>query len=484
MSQRIGYAFPLAMILASLLFQPSPLIRTEEDDDTDQQSCCGDTLSHAEWLLLQIRGGSYQNDQGDNNDENDDEEGDDNDDEDEDEDEDYIPDDDDDDDDHNINEDDIVSKEVNNDSSNNPTTSVEEKQSSLSTTTRRLRHDRVVINRKQRRRRHTLPLLWLLLQWLIPLRMPLLSNMEYKHTFEGYRWSWTMMLHGKVNMHSPGLSYMTLRPECNGNPYPNPSANTNIFSDIHSFNYEETLVNSIRSSTVMQMFPRQMPKVFHEVDKIIGSQCTNGQMVMKTAYFSSTNSGPYHRIIDPTVDLLETYRAHRSSNWSSKFWYALVDKAPPGHEFILRGTGSISSSIPLLGGRGGGEKDKPDEITFIDRSSCLQDDPIRIHNNHFTIQFDTDYNSGSDNISNNIIPPFRLLIRGCPEGNLQNCHDVYLNKGEKRHFSALRTITISIDKRKKLDTICSESTKEDIVIKLTQIQKPEMMQQQIQSSQQ
>lgn len=198
MSQRIGYSFPLAMIFASLLFQPSNII------DQDQIDIGGDTLSHAEWLLLQIVG-------------------------------------------------------------------------SKSTTT---------LQKKRLRRRHILPLLWLLSQWLIPLRMPFISNFEYKHTFEGYRWSWTMMLHGKVNMHSPGLSFMTLRPTCNGNPYPNPQATDNPFWDIHSFQYENHLHSSIRSQTVMQMFPRQMPKVFYQVNEIIGNQCTMADMVMKTAYFS------------------------------------------------------------------------------------------------------------------------------------------------------------------------------------------------------
>merc|ERR1719491_1377071 len=37
MSQRIGYAFPLAMILASLLFQPSPLIRSRTKIEEDKK---------------------------------------------------------------------------------------------------------------------------------------------------------------------------------------------------------------------------------------------------------------------------------------------------------------------------------------------------------------------------------------------------------------------------------------------------------------
>jgi hypothetical protein len=44
----------------------------------------------------------------------------------------------------------------------------------------------------------------------------------------------------------------------------------------------------------------------------------------------STNKGPYHRIIDPTVDLLDVYNAHSQLPWLSKLWHAIKDKAPPG----------------------------------------------------------------------------------------------------------------------------------------------------------
>jgi hypothetical protein len=68
--------------------------------------------------------------------------------------------------------------------------------------------------RRRRQKIYVWPLLYLLVQWLIPARMSIVSYGESKHTFEGYRWSWTMMLHSKSNMISPGLSFMTLTPEC------------------------------------------------------------------------------------------------------------------------------------------------------------------------------------------------------------------------------------------------------------------------------
>lgn len=409
MSKRIGYSFPLAMILASLVFQPSPLIAQE------QNSFEGDTLSHFNWIRWQVTGSvnfiadirMYFGNKDDNQ----------------------------------------VEKEDNE----------KEKENT---------------NKQSCRTIYYMPLLYLLIQWLVPLRMPLVSNKEYKHTFEGYRWSWTMMLHSKSNMLSPGLSYMTLRPECNGMQYPNPQADQSPFWDVHSFPYEQYTQQSIRSRSTMQMFPRTLPKVFNEVDKKINNHCPGEKMVMKAAYFSSTNAGPFHRIIDPTVDLMETHRAHVASTWYQKILYAILDKAPSGYEFILRGSGSVTipsghNSIKSVDG----------QITFVDRSSCLQIDPIRVHSRSFKLSWDTDS-----------VVPFRLKLRGCPDIrdlSPEKCAEIYLEVGEVQEIPAMRTILIGIDARRNLgDTpVCSKTTKEDVVITLTDLGFPQEIEQQLKQQQ-
>jgi hypothetical protein len=138
----------------------------------------------------------------------------------------------------------------------------------LHTNTKR-RSDSPPTGRQRRRHVYVWPLLYLLVKWLIPLRMPIVSHGEFKHTFEGYRWSWTMMLHSKSNMASPGLSFMTLTPECENisQPYPNPLAADMAFLDVHSVPYERSLSTRIRTASLAQMFPRQMPKIAHNVDK-------------------------------------------------------------------------------------------------------------------------------------------------------------------------------------------------------------------------
>ncbi len=192
MSQRIGYAFPLAMIFSGLLFMPMGVI------ETDQASVGGDSLSHINWLKMQT---------------------------------------------------------------------------------------------KKPSKKRAAALLFLLLQWLIPLRMPIVSNGEFRYTLEGYRWSWTMMLHGKKAMHSPGLSFMTLTPKCGDlPPYPNPMARTTPFIDVHGVPWEPAIIysNVPRSLAVINMFAGIMPKVANYVfEEFMGQKsCPVGTPELMASYFS------------------------------------------------------------------------------------------------------------------------------------------------------------------------------------------------------
>ena len=169
----------------------------------------------------------------------------------------------------------------------------------------------------------------------------------------------------------------------------------------------------------------------------------------------STNDGPFHRIIDPTVDLLDVYKAHSRLPWVSKFWNAIRDRAPDGKQFILRGSGSIGVPIEAQKESGRGE------IVLVDRSPCLQLDPIRIHSNAFELEFDSD--SPND---------FSLLVSGCHGLDRKtNCQEMYLEKGRKVQVPPYRTVSIGIDPRQDLGgTSCSETKQEDVVIKLTNVQ--------------
>eukprot|EP00531_Pseudo-nitzschia_arenysensis_P011580 CAMPEP_0116132866 /NCGR_PEP_ID=MMETSP0329-20121206/9787_1 /TAXON_ID=697910 /ORGANISM="Pseudo-nitzschia arenysensis, Strain B593" /LENGTH=205 /DNA_ID=CAMNT_0003627431 /DNA_START=362 /DNA_END=979 /DNA_ORIENTATION=+ len=165
---------------------------------------------------------------------------------------------------------------------------------------------------------------------------------------------------------------------------------------------------------------------------------------------------PYHRIIDPTVDLLEVHKTHSNLPWLSKFGYALIDKSPK--EFILRGSGTIQSDFLQEY-----DKEETGTLLIVDRACCLQVDPIRIHSNSFQLEFDS-------SIIKNI--GFDLLIKGCSGTNLveENCHEISLRKGQGIQLPPMRTISIGIDSKVDLGkTTCSESHREDIVLKLTNV---------------
>jgi len=172
----------------------------------------------------------------------------------------------------------------------------------------------------------------------------------------------------------------------------------------------------------------------------------------------STNNGPFHRIIDPTVNLLDVYKAHSKLPWLSKLWNAIRDKAPAGKQFILRGSGSIRVPIDIEKVHKGDDKG---EIVLVDRSPCLQVDPIRIHSNAFELEFDSD--SPID---------FRLSVKGCQGLDREtNCQEMHLEKGNKIQVPPFRTVSIGIDARRDLGgTSCSETKQEDVVIKLTNVQ--------------
>ena len=57
---------------------------------------------------------------------------------------------------------------------------------------------------------------WVVVQLCIPLRMPLISGGEFPVTAQGYRYSWTMMLHSKTNhIVGPMLNMTDVMPQQN-----------------------------------------------------------------------------------------------------------------------------------------------------------------------------------------------------------------------------------------------------------------------------
>ena len=267
MSLHIGYSFPVAMILSILLFQPmattettAPIITTTTTTSSTDEL---DTICHARWFWFQLMG-----------------------------------------DDRGV-DDTARSKNKTSSSSNKGTLSDDAGSNTSQNDSKEhcIRKDIIPatiaetivqtppLPRRRRRRQHQrqiLPLLWLLLQWCLPLRMPVVSHGEYKYNFEGNRWSWTMMLHGKTSIHSDGLTFMTVRPECNGTPFPNPEASQQPYMDIHTFPYERHVFPP-KILAFLMAFHRQLPKLYYQIHQNfpLGAMCrTNGGMQMKASFFS------------------------------------------------------------------------------------------------------------------------------------------------------------------------------------------------------
>ena len=106
--------------------------------------------------------------------------------------------------------------------------------------------------------------LWIALQVILPLRMPIVSRGEYAYTAEGYRFSWTMMLHSKAIIMSPNQYTGNLRPTCNHAEWPT--------SDRIPF---QNLIG-LRGMAALSMFPRILPKLSYHVGEILEKSCPKG----------------------------------------------------------------------------------------------------------------------------------------------------------------------------------------------------------------
>lgn len=100
------------------------------------------------------------------------------------------------------------------------------------------------------------------------------------------------------------------------------------------------------------------------VDKFVPNACgelgvpEQARIGMHWVYFARLNQhGPHSRLVDPTVDLVETVEAQERLGALQTMWKSLMDQRPSGHEFLLWGVGTL--------------------IRFVaDRAACLQRRPL------------------------------------------------------------------------------------------------------------
>eukprot|EP00593_Proboscia_inermis_P006487 CAMPEP_0171318552 /NCGR_PEP_ID=MMETSP0816-20121228/89325_1 /TAXON_ID=420281 /ORGANISM="Proboscia inermis, Strain CCAP1064/1" /LENGTH=272 /DNA_ID=CAMNT_0011813159 /DNA_START=249 /DNA_END=1067 /DNA_ORIENTATION=+ len=253
-----------------------------------------------------------------------------------------------------------------------------------------------------------------------------------------------MMLHGSNSAVRAGMTFLTMRPTCNQQPFPNPHANRGPHMDIHSFPYEMLL--PMRVSQVVQLFPRQLPKIADKIYDVVQQMCRAGNTTVTISYFSSVNGGAYHRLIDPTADLASIHRVHSTLSYAEKLWLSLKDKPPKGHEFILRGIGTSSLAGDIMNGGW--------QLVMVDRISCLAVDPIRIHSVALDIEV--------------VETSFPLTLTACEDLELNKCIKTTLTVLNPVSIPPHRTLFIGVDKERMSNNnlSCSNSVKEDVVIRL------------------
>lgn len=230
---------------------------------------------------------------------------------------------------------------------------------------------------------------WIVWQWLMPLRMPLVSNSEFKYTQEAYRFSWTMMLHSKQSYHGMGMFFADLHPICGRQHFPNPMAARNPFANPTAFEYLPSI--GPRGGAAAALYTRQLPRIAGKVHQLVTPMCGRPEdLRVTTTLFSAVNGGAFVRLGDPTVSISDTFFALQRRSMLGKWWGAFWDKVPEGHEFILRGagTGGVRAAqhepLPHLhpataeGARDTKRLAKDGWATFVDRSPCMAVSPLRL----------------------------------------------------------------------------------------------------------
>ena len=218
-------------------------------------------------------------------------------------------------------------------------------------------------------KRYPLVTLWLLVQWLLPIRMPIISKGRYPLTGEGYRFSWTMMLHSRTSYAGPGINLFTLRVYCNDEIFPvTPQYPQHL--DVKGYPITQRI--GTRGLAVLNTFPRQLPAIGYRTSLELQNMGACQSPSVYGHLFLAVDGGPYHRIVDPQQELVETHEALVDRNVVDTLIGSLLDKAPIKDEFVLKDVGSYWDDHDLP------DTNEGEWLFIVDRFECLAADPISI----------------------------------------------------------------------------------------------------------
>jgi Vitamin K-dependent gamma-carboxylase len=256
------------------------------------------------------------------------------------------------------------------------------------------------------RAQRSFTLLWLTWQLATPLRMPMVSRGAYPYTAQGYRFSWTMMLHARSTMvaHTGTavsatdgsdvtkvwpVEFLYLLPECRGQALQRQQYLPDSASPLHD---PRTLplhvMLNVRHWALLNVFPRHIQRVAGGASNVLWRAyphgCGNERVSVYAVHYAKLNDhGALHRIFDPTVDLAasDAQRAGRSWRqlWTDVFW----DQAPGGgrYEYMLEGIGGARSRVTQLETEAA-QRWPLDDIKrieyIVDRAACLAARPLAL----------------------------------------------------------------------------------------------------------
>lgn len=258
-------------------------------------------------------------------------------------------------------------------------------------------------------------LAWTFWQLGMPARMPIISKGTFHFTARCYRFSWTMMLHSrgsfvlhKGNLTNPdgtlsdqefGIAFdmIQLYPEC-ADIVPiqrHAYQASSIFR--HSDPRTLPLINEMsglvgmRQRALIDQFPRHVARVgggwsddFYQ--KVPGG-CKNQQTgenrqlsVYGVVYSKLNNKGAFCRIYDPTINLAKAEKARKERNLWQTIQGVVLDRAPPGHEYLLlEGVGSFNSKAEEHKKQLAKYYPEAKKIELIsDRGACLASRPLAL----------------------------------------------------------------------------------------------------------
>ncbi|CAB9505441.1 expressed unknown protein [Seminavis robusta] len=255
-------------------------------------------------------------------------------------------------------------------------------------------------------------LAWLVVQILIPLRMPFVSGGNFPFNAKGYRFSWTMMMHSRqtsilhVGRYNPPpnsgiqpsdrivpLQMFYLIPECNGH-----SLQRKDYMPDRAVSAEDPRTLPMKSIltepqyTFITFYPRYIVRVGGGMSLVLHQikpeSCDGAHVAVSGVHFAKLNGkGAFCRMMDPTVNLAlsEITRYHR--NLWEQLWGVIFDVATPDYEIMFpSGIGSMNSKIEKhrasVEKRSKGAK----RIEFVaDRSACLASRPLALWPNGYPL---------------------------------------------------------------------------------------------------